>query len=70
MYARFSHFLSSAFTSFAVVSRTRCVHIEFHEPAFSNRSVVSTPFRFRPTSTRVCVVGYTIANCLLRRKLT
>ncbi len=69
-YAFFNQPMSCLSTPEFSVTRTRWLTIALKLPEASSRSVASTSFRLTPTSTRVFVDGWTIANCLFRRRLT
>jgi hypothetical protein len=60
----------SSSRSAVAVMRTRCVNSGLNLAADSSRPVVGVVAgRIRPRSMRVVVLGWTIANCLRRRRL-
>lgn len=73
-YAASYAFLSQPTSSLSICSiastLTRWVTMELKLPEASSRLVVGSPLRLMPTSSRVAVDGCTMANCLLRRRLT
>src|SRR5262245_22460964 len=62
-YACRSQSMSSASTSVSFSTRTLWLTMALNEPDASNLPVGFTPLRLMPTSTRVFVVGWTMANC-------
>ena len=68
-YAASSQARSCASICASLPNRTRWETMALKLPEASSLSVVDTPLRFNPRSTWVFVLGCTMANCFLRRRL-